>query len=97
MAWPGTDAQWQLARQALGVSNHDFVASSRLSLEMVSMHRASPHPMHQFCQARYKGWLITYVQVFKSNTNGLCANVWDLAKKPGGSSFNSGAQPANAA
>ena len=34
---------------------------------------------HVFCQAVYHGWLVTYIQVFKSDSVGLCANVWRLA------------------
>jgi len=88
-AWPGTEEQWQLARHELGVDNADFNAQVRLSPTAISMHHVEHRFGHEFCQAVYNGWLITYVQIYKTNTNGLCANVWSLAKRPRGSQFNS--------
>jgi hypothetical protein len=87
--WPGTVRQWQLARHALGVQN-DFDAAERLSQSVdrrvsSSLYNVGKNRLrgHEVCQAVYNGFLITYVHVYKANTNGLCANVWALAKRNG--------------
>lgn len=97
VTWSNTSEQWKLARDVFALKNDDFNVSERLNPNALSMHYVGPHKGHSFCQVIFNGWLITYVQVYKSNSIGVCANVWALSRSPGGTFSNSGHSDAQSA
>jgi hypothetical protein len=71
--FPGTPEQWRAARDAMDVASADDAVVPGNDLYL-----AAPASRSETCEASFRGWRVVYIQVFKSNTQGICANLGAL-------------------
>lgn len=77
-AWGGLREQWSLAWSELGIAPLDEALVNATLSSMLLSTRPHPKAGHVTCETRFGGRHIVYVQVYKSNTLGICENLYAL-------------------
>ena len=83
--WPGMLPQWVMAQRSFGIravataaSNATIVSLMGSRLKTGVYHAIKPKAQHDICTASFHGVQLVYLQNYKVNTQGICANLFDM-------------------
>ena len=83
--WPGMLSQWVRAQAELGIrttatatTNASIISWIGSRKKMGVYHAIAPAPQHDICAASYRGVRLVYIQNYKVNTQGICANLFHI-------------------
>ena len=84
--WPGMMHQWGLAQAGYPSAKPSLLSTDDAltrylgtSLTEGVYHAVPPPHLHDVCTASWKGTKLLYVQIYKVNTNGICANLMKMS------------------